>query len=200
MKRTLRFYITAALLCLAVGVAAYLALRSVFSGSSLTTEAEERIERTPAVVDSIRSIGQWELASVELSVDVDTIRKRWIGLVKDEVKRRYTGKLSIGIDMTQLQDGCYAVSGDTITVTLPAVGLLDTNFIDESRTRTLIADNEEFADNPQVKKAMLEKARRRLAAQGADSKTIADCSQRAASEVTDRFSAIGYATVVVLFK
>ena len=200
MKRTLRFYITAALLCLAVGVAAYLALRSVFSGSSLTTEAEERIERTPAVVDSIRSIGQWELASVELSVDVDTIRKRWIGLVKDEVKRRYTGKLSIGIDMTQLHDSCYAVSGDTITVTLPAVGLLDTNFIDESRTRTLIADNEEFADNPQVKKAMLEKARRRLAAQGADSKTIADCSQRAASEVTDRFSAIGYATVVVLFK
>ena len=200
MKRTLRFYITTALLCLAVGVAAYLALRSVFSGSSLTTEAEERIERTPAVVDSIRSIGQWELASVELSVDVDTIRKRWIGLVKDEVKRRYTGKLSIGIDMTQLQDSCYAVSGDTITVTLPAVGLLDTNFIDESRTRTLIADNEEFADNPQVKKAMLEKARRRLAAQGADSKTIAYCRQRAASEVTDRFSAIGYATVVVLFK
>ncbi len=200
MKRTLRFYITAALLCLAVGVAAYLALRSVFSGSSLTTEAEERIERTPAVVDSIRSIGQWELASVELSVDVDTIRKRWIGLVKDEVKRRYTGRLSVGIDMTQLQDSCYAVSGDTITVTLPAVRLLDTNFIDESRTRTLIADNEEFADNPQVKKAMLEKARRRLAAQGADSETVAECRQRAAAEVKERFSAIGYSTVVVVFE
>ena len=200
MKHTLRFYITAALLCLAVGVAAYIALRSVFSGSSLTTEAEERIERTPAVVDSIRSIGQWELASVELSVDVDTIRKRWIGLVKDEVKRRYTGKLSIGIDMTQLHDSCYAVSGDTITVTLPAVRLLDTNFIDESRTRTLIADNEEFADNPQVKKAMLEKARRRLAAQGADSETVAECRQRAAAEVKERFSAIGYSAVVVVFE
>lgn len=200
MKHTLRFYITAALLCIAVGVAAYLALRHVFSSSSLTTEAEERIERTPAVVDSIRSIGQWELASVELSVDVDTIRKRWIGLVKDEVKRRYTGRLSVGIDMTQLQDSCYAVSGDTITVTLPAVRLLDTNFIDESRTRTLIADNEEFADNPQVKKAMLEKARRRLAAQGADSKTVAECRQRAAAEVKERFSAIGYSTVVVVFE
>ena len=200
MKHTLRFYITAALLCIAVGVAAYLALRYVFSYSSLTTEAEERIERTPAVVDSIRSIGQWELASVELSVDVDTIRKRWIGLVKDEVKRRYTGRLSVGIDMTQLQDSCYAVSGDTITVTLPAVKLLDTNFIDESRTRTLIADNEEFADNPQVKKAMLEKARRRLAAQGADSETVAECRQRAAAEVKERFSAIGYSTVVVVFE
>ena len=43
MKHTLRFYITAALLCIAVGVAAYLALRYVFSSSSLTTEAEERI-------------------------------------------------------------------------------------------------------------------------------------------------------------
>ena len=200
MKHTLRFYITAALLCIAVGVAAYLALRYVFSSSSLTTETEERIERTPAVVDSIRSIGQWELASVELSVDVDTIRKRWIGLVKDEVKRRYTGRLSVGIDMTQLQDSCYAVSGDTITVTLPAVRLLDTNFIDESRTRTLIADNEEFADNPQVKKAMLEKARRRLAAQGADSETVAECRQRAAAEVKERFSAIGYSTVVVVFE
>ena len=200
MKHTLRFYITAALLCIAVGVAAYLALRYVLSSSSLTTEAEERIERTPAVVDSIRSIGQWELASVELSVDVDTIRKRWIGLVKDEVKRRYTGRLSVGIDMTQLQDSCYAVSGDTITVTLPAVRLLDTNFIDESRTRTLIADNEEFADNPQVKKAMLEKARRRLAAQGADSETVAECRQRAAAEVKERFSAIGYSTVVVVFE
>lgn len=200
MKHALRFYITAALLCIAVGVAAYLALRYVLSSSSLTTEAEERIERTPAVVDSIRSIGQWELASVELSVDVDTIRKRWIGLVKDEVKRRYTGRLSVGIDMTQLQDSCYAVSGDTITVTLPAVRLLDTNFIDESRTRTLIADNEEFADNPQVKKAMLEKARRRLAAQGADSETVAECRQRAAAEVKERFSAIGYSTVVVVFE
>ena len=200
MRHTLRFYITAALLCIAVGVAAYLALRYVFSSSSLTTETEERIERTPAVVDSIRSIGQWELASVELSVDVDTIRKRWIGLVKDEVKRRYTGRLSVGIDMTQLQDSCYAVSGDTITVTLPAVRLLDTNFIDESRTRTLIADNEEFADNPQVKKAMLEKARRRLAAQGADSETVAECRQRAAAEVKERFSAIGYSTVVVVFE
>ena len=200
MKHALRFYITAALLCIAVGVAAYLALRYVLSSSSLTTEAEERIERTPAVVDSIRSIGQWELASVELSVDVDTIRKRWIGLVKDEVKRRYTGRLSVGIDMTQLQDSCYAVSGDTITVTLPAVRLLDTNFIDESRTRTLIADNEEFADNPQVKKAMLEKARRRLAEQGADRETVAECRQRAAAEVKERFSAIGYSTVVVVFE
>ena len=200
MKHTLRFYITAALLCIAVGVAAYLALRYVLSSSSLTTEAEERIERTPAVVDSIRSIVQWELASVELSVDVDTIRKRWIGLVKDEVKRRYTGRLSVGIDMTQLQDSCYAVSGDTITVTLPAVRLLDTNFIDESRTRTLIADNEEFADNPQVKKAMLEKARRRLAEQGADRETVAECRQRAAAEVKERFSAIGYSTVVVVFE
>ena len=120
--------------------------------------------------------------------------------MKDEVKRRYTGRLSVGIDMTQLQDSCYAVSGDTITVTLPAVRLLDTNFIDESRTRTLIADNEEFADNPQVKKAMLEKARRRLAAQGADSETVAECRQRAAAEVKERFSAIGYSTVVVVFE
>lgn len=199
MKHTLRFYIILIALTAVVGVAAYFALRHVFSDSGITSGKDERVELTPAVLDSIRSIGQWELASVELSTDVDTVRKRWLGIVKDEVKRRYTGKMSVGINLQALSDSCYVIDMDTITLTLPDVCLLDTNFIDESRTRTIIADNEEFEQDAAVKKRMLQIARRRLAGQATAPKTVEDCRQRATREIQDRFAAIGYSKVNVRF-
>lgn len=192
-------YLILAVLLIAICVAAFIGVRSIFAESGAGTETEERTQMTPVVIDSIRSIGQWELASIELTTTIDTVQKRWMGLVKDKVRCSYQGRMSVGIDMKTLPEKWYHTDKDTIFLRYPDICLLDSNFIDESMTRVVLSENDDFAQNAKVKKGMLEKARSRMIKEGITSLVVAECKEKAVRETTERFKAIGYKNVVVDF-
>lgn len=192
-------YITIAIAALIAIAVAYFCLHSCMEQSGIGTEEERRTEITPAVLDSIRSIGEWQLMTVPLTLEVDTMQKRWLGMVKDKLRRSYSGTMSLGINLHKLQDEWHEVDGDTITLTMPDVCLLDSNFIDESKTRLILSESNSFESDPKVKGAMLRKARNRMISVGITSANLQNCRDQATKELEKRFKAIGYKGVKVKF-
>ena len=193
-------YIAIAVIIIAIAALCLLGFRACVKESGVAEAPDEQVTETRAVIDSIRSIGQWELTSIDMNVEVDTMQKRWLGLVKDNLRRRYYGTLSIGIDMAAAAPDCYRpANADTVYVTLPDVALLDTNFIDESQTEILSSQNDDFERNSQVKKEMLARARHKMMSAATSDTTLVRCRQRATDALTRRLQGIGYKAVIVRF-
>ena len=94
----------------------------------------------------------------------------------------------------------YRVSGDTISLVMPDVCVLDSNFIDETKTEILRSDNDDFESRPDVRKAMAERARKKMLAEGLSPVTVSECRHRAEKEVSERLKQIGYAKVEIRFE
>ena len=120
--------IVAGLLVLAAGLIYWFA-----SGNSSTITTKEQVELSPSQIESIRAIGQWEFLSVNDEELVDTVRYGFFG--DDELVRIYSGTLRLGIDLSETEEGWISTDADTVRVVLPAIKLLDYNFIDEANAR-----------------------------------------------------------------
>lgn len=194
MKQSLRLYIIAVIAVVTVVVAAYLMLRPAIKETGVDAVPQnEVVISTHAVLDSIRSIGEWELMSIDVQADVDTVRKSMLGLVKHKLQRRYFGRLSVGIDMQQ------ASLQDTVLV-LPHAALLDDNFIDESRTELIVCESQSMEQEPRLKAAMLAKAKAMMMRDGIKPQTISDCEQRAREEVMQQLKLLRQDNINVIFK
>ncbi len=97
---------------------------------------DNRIDVTPTLITSMKEIGEWEFLAIDDEELVDTVRK---GFLKDDkLVRIYYGRLSLGINMHKADPQWVTTAGDTVTVTLPRMELLDNDFIDETRTKAFI--------------------------------------------------------------
>ena len=145
-----------ALACAAAVVAVVWLLRSL-NRTEVSVAVDEGIDITPEQIESIKAIGQWEFLSVADEELVDTVRR---GLLTDDhLVRIYYGTLRLGIDMNDVKPGWIAAQGDSITVQLPAVGLLDEHFIDEARTKSF---HESGRWTGADREALYHKARRQM--------------------------------------
>ena len=145
-----------ALASAAAVVAVVWLLRSL-SRTEVSVAVDEGIDITPEQIESIKAIGQWEFLSVADEELVDTVRR---GLLTDDhLVRIYYGTLRLGIDMNDVKPGWIATQGDSITVQLPAVGLLDEHFIDEARTKSF---HESGRWTGADREALYHKARRQM--------------------------------------
>ena len=88
---------------------------------------------------------------------MDTIRKGFFS--NDELVRIYYGTLRLGIDMKQLAPDAITVNGDSLQMTLPKVGLLDKDFIDEAKTKSFY---ESGKWSPKDHEALYQKAYRQM--------------------------------------
>lgn len=102
--------------------------------TQVTIDVDQQINITPEQITSIKDIGEWEFLAIANEELVDTTRK---GILSDDhLVRIYYGTVRLGINMHQVEPGWIETEGDSITVTLPPVGLLDRDFIDEARTKS----------------------------------------------------------------
>ena len=102
--------------------------------TEISIVTDDKIDLTPEQITSIKAIGEWEFVAIANEELVDTVRK---GILKDDhLVRIYYGTIRLGINMHQVKPGWIAPSGDSIEVTLPKIGLLDRDFIDEARTKS----------------------------------------------------------------
>ena len=95
---------------------------------------DDSIGLTPTQIESIKAVGEWEFLSISTEELIDITRKRLFS--DDQLVRIYYGTLRLGVNMKQVEPGWIEQRHDTLFLTLPKVGLLDRDFIDEARTKS----------------------------------------------------------------
>ena len=184
-------------LCI-IGIVAALAILSWLSHTVKTASVEvasnDSIDITPQQIQSIKAIGQWEFLAINDEVMVDTVRR---GIFTDDhLVRIYYGTLRLGIDMHRVKPGWIVAKADTISVTLPPVGLLDDDFIDETRTKSFY---ESGKWSPSVRKTMLDKAYRKMKAHCLTASNISIAEGNADLQMRNMMKAMGFNNVTIRF-
>ena len=134
MKISTYIKLAAAITVIVLLLGGFFWLRGLTEGDHFSFGSDDQIDVTPTQIMSIKAIGEWEFLSVNAEELVDTVRKGFFS--DDELARIYYGTLRLGIDMSQLEAGWIETNGDSVTLLLPQVGLLDAAFIDEARTKS----------------------------------------------------------------
>ena len=187
---------------LIIGVAVVIAVivvlfwvKSCVKDTYLELGTNDTIDPTPTQIQSIRAIGEWEFLSVSAEEMVDTVRKGFF--TDDELVRIYYGTLRLGIDMQNLSEDAIRVQGDTLQVTLPKVGLLDKDFIDESKTQPFY---ESGKWSPQAHDALYRKARNQMLHHCLTKDNLTAAQSNAETQLTNLFHTLGYRNVILRFE
>ena len=189
----LKFAVIAAIVLLAVISAAYL-VRSC-RDNSMTTVVNDKINITPTQVRAMKEIGEWEFLSMEEEAVIDTTRRELFDT--DELIRIYSGTLRLGIDLAEAKDDWLTVTGDTLTVTLPRVKLLDEDFIDEAKTQSFF---ETGTWNDAAREAMYQRAKEKMKRRCLTKENITSAKNNAEKQFFQMFKAMGFKFVVVRFE
>lgn len=157
-------------------------------------KVDDDINPTPEQIQSIRDIGQWEFLSISNEELVDTVRKGVFS--DDQLVRIYYGTLRLGVDLSKTKKNWISAHGDTIVVRLPKVGLLDKEFIDETRTKAFYESGRWTARD---REALYRKARRQMISHALTKENLKTAEANAEHEVRRMMSAMGYNNITVKF-
>lgn len=188
--RNLQLAVTA--LALAAFIIAFVWLVFVPKHNTMELNTDNRIGITPEQIQSIKAIGEWEFLSIADEEMVDTVRKGFFS--DDHLVRIYYGTLRLGVNLHQVGPGWLKAKGDTIVATLPKVGLLDNDFIDEARTKPFYESGRWTAAD---REAMYWQAYRKMKQHCLTPSNIKSAENNAELQFRRMFSAMGYNTVVI---
>lgn len=192
MKEQAKQYKTLILIACVAAVAAVAWFVHSLSQSEVSVGVDDRINITPEQIESIKAIGQWEFLSIADEEMVDTTRKGFFS--DDHLVRIYYGTVRLGIDMNDVQPDWLQVEGDSILVQLPAIGLLDDNFIDEARTKSF---HESGRWKGADREALYHKARQRMLDHCLTKKNLKTARQNGDAQFRNMMRAMGYNHVVI---
>ncbi len=170
-------------------------LKNLTKNDHIDFGPDEDIDITPTQIQSIKAIGEWEFLSVSAEELVDTTRRRL--LMKDELARIYYGTLSLGVDMHQVKPGWIKTSGDSITMTLPAIGLLDKDFIDEARTRPFYESGSWTAEDREI---LFKKAYRMMTQHCLTKENLQAAEANGQEQFRNMLQSMGYKHVKITFE
>ena len=165
------------------------------SETKMSIDADQTIDVTPEQIERIKAIGEWEFLSVAFEEMVDTTRKGFFS--DDHLTRIYYGTLRLGVDMQQVDSGWIQTRGDSIEVTLPAIRLLDKNFIDEARTKSFY---ENGRWKPADREALYQRARQRMLKRGLTPQYIETAKNNGEAQFRQMMLSMGYEHVSIRFK
>ena len=148
---------------------------------------QKEISPSPAVLQSIERLGQWEFLSIDDEVMVDTTESHLLS-PDDHLVRIYHGTLRLGIDFSQCERGWATISNDTATLQVPPIRLLDRNFIDEGRTRSFYEQGDWDA---QAKEDMYQRARSMMIQRAMTPENIRQAEENARHQVEALFRSLG---------
>jgi len=165
------------------------------SESTVSIAVDEDINITPEQIESIKAIGEWEFLSVADEELVDTTRR---GIFTDDhLVRIYYGTVRLGINMHQVKPGWIQTQGDSISVTLPKVGLLSRDFIDEARTKTF---HESGRWKPADREALYWKAHRQMLKHCLTQENLRNAGINGEAQFRRMMKALGFDHVSISFE
>lgn len=194
MKKYLAKYLVLAMVVVVAGLLAYYFINP---STSLKFSSEET-SVTPAHIDKVLEIGEWEFLTVrdEEIADTTAYEKRIWPLPdkKKQLARIYTGTLRIGFDLKKdTKPDWIKTKGDTAIVKLPKTRLLDERFIDEAATRPLI---EEGKWTHSDRAALTAQAALKMKKQVLTPETLAQADTTARVQLTALLRSLGYTTIL----
>ena len=170
-------------------------LRSLSKDNHIDFGTDDQIDVTPTQIQSIKAIGEWEFLAVSTEEMVDTIRKGFLS--NDELVRIYYGTARLGVNMHQVEPGWIRTSGDTVVMTLPKIGLLDKDFIDEARTKSFY---ESGKWKPADREALYRKAYARMVKHCMTKENIRTAELNAQRQMENMMRSMGYKHIAITFK
>lgn len=186
--------ITVAVAIIAVILLAVWLYRSL-GDARLEMGADDSIGLTPTQIESIKAVGEWEFLSISTEELVDTTRKR---LFKDDqLVRIYYGTLRLGVNMQQVKPGWIQQRNDTLFLTLPKVGLLDRDFIDEARTKSFFESGTWKAED---REALYKQAYRKMTAHCLTPTNLQTAEENARESFRKMLRSMGYKNVDIKFE
>lgn len=176
-------------------IAAFFWLKNLTKGDHIDLGADTEINLTPTQIQSMKAIGEWEFLSISAEELVDTVRK---GLFSDdELVRIYYGTLRIGLNMHQVEPGWITTQGDSVAMTLPKIGLLDKDFIDEARTKPFF---EKGTWKPADRDEMYKKAYGLMLKHCLTKENLKAAEMNADLQMRNMMQSMGYNHVKITFK
>ena len=157
--------------------------------------ADDSIGLTPTQIESIKAVGEWEFLSVSTEELVDTSRKRLFS--DDQLVRIYYGTLRIGVNMKQVAPGWIQQRNDTLFLTLPKVGLLDHDFIDEARTKSFFESGTWKAAD---REALYKRAYKKMIAHCLTPANLRTAEDNARESFRKMLRSMGYQKVEIKFR
>jgi hypothetical protein len=176
-------------------IAGFFWLRGASKNNYIDFGTSDAIDLTPTQIQSMKAIGEWEFLSVSTEELVDTVRKGIF--TNDELVRIYYGTLRLGVNMQKVSDDWIQTSGDSITLTLPKIELLDKEFIDEARTKSFY---ERGSWKPADRDALYQKAYRQMLSHSMTKENLQAAEANASQQMHDIMRALGYQHVSVTFQ
>ena len=194
MKTWTKIYVTLGLVAVIVVTGIVWRLTDEVKDAKLEVVSDNKIDITPEVIQSIKSIGEWEFLSIADEEMVDTTRK---GIFSDDhLVRIYYGQLSLGVNMHKVGPRWIEVAGDSVTVTLPKVELLDNDFIDEARTKSFYESGKWSAAD---REAMYRRAYSLMKRNCLTPKNIRAAQNNAEAQMQNFMKSLGFRAVTVKF-
>lgn len=186
--------ITIAIAVIVVALLAVWVYRSL-DDAHLEMGSDDSIGLTPTQIESIKAVGEWEFLSVSTEELVDTTRKRLFS--DDQLVRIYYGTLRLGVDMKQVEPGWIEQRNDTLFLTLPKVGLLDRDFIDEARTKSFFESGTWKAED---REALYKRAHRKMLAHCLTPANLSTAEDNARESFKKLLRSMGYKNIEIQFK
>ena len=194
LRKVGKIRLALALVAVIAIVAAVFWISGTLRRTSITIESEKKIDITPEQIRSIKAIGEWEFLSINDEELVDTTRK---GLFRnDHLVRIYYGTMRLGFDLKDTKEDWIKASGDTVEVTLPPIRLLDSDFIDEAKTRSFYESGRWSAAD---REKMYRKAKAMMLRNGLTPTNIRSAENNADAQFRNMFRAMGFENVVIRF-
>lgn len=178
----------------AAAVAVVLLLHHLNKGNSVEVATNDKIDITPTQIEQIRSIGQWEFLSISDEELIDTVRHGFFS--DDELVRIYYGSLRLGLDLSEARPDWIVSSGDSITMTLPRIKLLDKRFIDEGRTRSFF-ESGKWSNTDRA--ALYERARQAMMKRCLTPTNYRTAEQNAKAQMQKLMLSMGFGKTTILF-
>ena len=195
MKRWTKIYVTLGLVAVIVVAGLVWRLIDEVKDAKLEVVSDNKIDISPEVVQSIKSIGEWEFLSIADEEMVDTIRK---GIFSDDhLVRIYYGQLSLGVNMHKVGPRWIEAVGDSVTVTMPNVELLHNDFIDEARTKSFYESGKWSAAD---REAMYRRAYALMKKNCLTPKNIRTAQNNAESQMQNVMKSLGFRVVTIRFE
>ena len=186
--------ITIAIAVIVVALLAVWIYRSL-DDAHLEMGSDDSIGLTPTQIESIKAVGEWEFLSISTEELVDTTRKRLFS--DDQLVRIYYGTLRLGVDMKQVEPGWIEQRNDTLFLTLPKVGLLDRDFIDEARTKSFFESGTWKAED---REALYKCAHRKMLAHCLTPANLSTAEDNARESFKKLLRSMGYKNIEIQFK
>lgn len=162
--------------------------------SRLEIGANDSIGLTPTQIESIKAVGEWEFLSISTEELVDTTRKRLFS--DDQLVRIYYGTLRLGVNMKEVEPGWIQQRNDSLFLTLPKVGLLDRDFIDEARTKSFYESGTWKAED---REALYKRAYRKMIAHCLTPTNLQTAEDNARENFRKMLHSMGYQIVEIKF-